>query len=298
MEKEELIKKWLDNDLNPQELEAFKSLKDYKSLVKLSRYSKEYKAPHFNKEKTFDSISKNITHKKQTSKNWFKPFLRVAAILAICFSTYYYTTTLDTQFSSDLAQKTNTKLPDFSSVNLNANSKITYNKKNWNKNREVILDGEAFFKVKKGSTFNVITSSGMVTVLGTQFNVKQRKSYFEVTCFEGLVEVLFKGTKMKLKSGESFLSLNGKTEIDNSTTTTKPDWLTNISTFKSIPLSQVLKEFERQYDVTIDTSSIDTSIICTGKFTHNDIDLAIKSIIDPIGLNYIKNNKNIILTFE
>ena len=36
MEREYLISKWLDNDLNDQELEAFKKLEDYNDLVKLS----------------------------------------------------------------------------------------------------------------------------------------------------------------------------------------------------------------------------------------------------------------------
>ena len=33
MERKELIQKWLDNELSPQELEAFKKFEDYKELV-------------------------------------------------------------------------------------------------------------------------------------------------------------------------------------------------------------------------------------------------------------------------
>ena len=36
MNREELISKWLNNDLNDQELEAFKNLEDYDDLVKLN----------------------------------------------------------------------------------------------------------------------------------------------------------------------------------------------------------------------------------------------------------------------
>ncbi|MGB6268923.1 MAG: hypothetical protein WBF67_07940 [Olleya sp.] len=48
MNKEELIKKWLDHDLTPQEFEAFKLLEDYESLIKLSNFSKGFKAPEYN----------------------------------------------------------------------------------------------------------------------------------------------------------------------------------------------------------------------------------------------------------
>lgn len=298
MEKEVLIKKWLDNDLNAQELEAFKALEDYDALIKLSNYSKEYKAPEFDTKVTLQTVINTIKTKKKSNTSWLKPILKIAAVLAICLGSYYYTTTLNTKFSTQLAQKTNVKLPDHSSVNLNASSKLTFNKKHWNKNREVTLDGEAFFKVAKGSSFNVLTTNGMVTVLGTQFNVKQRQDYFEVTCYEGLVKVTQKKTETKLKPGESFLLLSGKVTKNNTTTTSKPEWLNNISTFKSIPLSKVLAEFERQYDVVIDASNIDTSEIFTGKFSHNNIDIAIKSIINPLQLNYTLTNKTILLTRE
>ncbi|WP_299889908.1 FecR family protein [uncultured Lacinutrix sp.] len=298
MEKEELIKKWLDNDLSPEELKAFKALEDYESLIKLSSFTKEYKAPDFDAEATFNTISHKIGCKKQSSKNWLNPLLKVAAILAICLSTYYYTTTLDTNYRTELAQKTNVELPDLSIVNLNALSKITFNKKNWKKNREVLLEGEAFFKVAKGSTFHVKTENGIVSVLGTQFNVKQRLNYFEVICYEGLVEVAYNNLKMKLKPGESFLSLNKKTTKANIITNSEPYWLNNMSAFKSVPLANVLNEFERQYDVIIDASKIDTSKIYTGKFTHNNIEIAIKAITQPLQLNYTKKNNTIILSLD
>ena len=55
--------------------------------------------------------------KKQTT-HWIKPLMRVAAILAVCFSLYYYTTTLDTTITTEFAQKTTIELPDASSVSL------------------------------------------------------------------------------------------------------------------------------------------------------------------------------------
>ena len=59
----------------------------------------------------------------------------LAAILAISFSLYYYTTTLDTTIATMAMQKTYIELPDDSKVSLNAQSQLTYNKKNWNDDR-------------------------------------------------------------------------------------------------------------------------------------------------------------------
>ncbi|MDA0178579.1 MULTISPECIES: FecR family protein [Mesoflavibacter] len=296
MEKEYLIKKWLDNNLSDSELEAFKSLEDYDALVKLSNYSKGFKAPNFNQEAILDTI---ISQPKATPKkeNWIVKALKVAAILVLCFSAYYYTTTLDTSYSTDFAEKKWIELPDHSTVNLNALSNITYNKNNWKTTRDINLQGEAFFNVEKGSSFNVITNNGTVTVLGTAFNVKHRDNFFEVTCYQGRVKVIHKDKTTILAKGETFLVVNGII-INRSTALDKPQWLSNTSAFKSIPLKEVIAEFERQYNVKVTTKNINTDLIFTGRFTHDNIDTALKSITLPIQLTYTKTNNTIILTRE
>ena len=90
-------------------------------------------------------------------------------------------------------------MPDGSSVNLNAGSELEYTSFNWKKNRVLSLGGEAFFKVKKGKTFTVITKEGNVKVLGTQFKVKSREKLYEVTCFEGKVQVVIQKDTLVLR---------------------------------------------------------------------------------------------------
>lgn len=298
MNKEELLLKWLDNDLTPQELDTFKALEDYESLIKLSSYSKGFKATGFDTETVLQSTWQDIKVQKNDSKKWLQPILKVAAILAICFGSYYYTTTLDSSYSTDFAEKSIIELPDHSSVNLNALSEIIFNKKDWHKNRTITLHGEAFFKVKKGSSFNVKTEAGIVTVLGTQFNIKQRSNYFEVVCYEGSVQINYNTGKATLKAGDSFLILNENIITGLGTNGKQPEWLNNVSTFSSLPLSEVLAEFERQYKVNFDATNIKTNTLYSGKFTHKDIDIALKSITEPLQLNYTKNNKTIILSRE
>ncbi|MFH6769993.1 FecR family protein [Gaetbulibacter aquiaggeris] len=295
MERETLISKWLDNNLNDEELKAFKKLEDYDDLVKLDRNLKGFKAESFDPAVELESVLSSIRSKKQTSVHWLKPFMKIAAILAICFSLYYYTTTLDTTITTAFAQKTTIELPDNSSVSLNAKSLLIFNKKDWKKERDVELEGEAFFKVSKGSSFNVITKTGTVTVYGTQFNVKQRDTYFEVICYEGIVGVTYNSQLTKLKAGDSFLIIDGKlivTEKENSAT---PSWLNNESQFKSLPYSEVLAEFERQYGVSIVAENIDENQLFTGSFSHKNIDIALKSITLPLHIKYSKTNNTITL---
>jgi ferric-dicitrate binding protein FerR (iron transport regulator) len=298
MNREALISKWLDNNLNDQELQAFKNLEDYDDLVKLNNNLQAFKADEYDTSKELETVLSTIKNKKQQPTHWFKPLMRVAAILAICFGLYYYTTTLDTTISTQFAQKTTIELPDASSVSLNAKSFLAYNKKQWNKERDVELEGEAFFKVAKGSSFHVITKSGTVTVYGTQFNVKQRDHYFEVICYEGLVGVTYKSHETKLKPGDSFLIIDGKSIAKEKENRSTPSWLNNESTFKSMPYKAVIAEFERQYGVDITLLGIDSNLLFTGNFAHNNMDVALKAITLPLHVTYSKENNTIILKRE
>ena len=298
MNREELISKWLDNNLNEQELQAFKQLEDYDDLVKLNDGLLAFKAHDYNTSTELKHVLTTIKTTKKQTTNWVKPFLRVAAILAICFSLYYFTTTFDTKTTTEFAQKTTIELPDNSSVNLNAKSLLAFNKNSWKKEREVTLEGEAFFKVAKGSSFQVITKSGTVTVYGTQFNVKQRDHYFEVICYEGLVGVTYNSQETKLKPGDSFLIIDGKQIAKEKENNATPSWLNNESTFKSLPYKEVIAEFERQYHVEFKLQNIDANQLFTGSFAHNNLEVALKAITLPLHVTYSKTNGTIILKRE
>lgn len=299
MERDYLIKKWLDNELNPKELEAFKQLKDYDDLIKLSKNVKRFKASDFDGDKELDAVLQKINTQKSSKNNWFKPLLRIAAVFAIAFAVYFYTTEFETNVQTLAAQKTTIELPDMSNVVLNAESTLSYSKTRWNKHRDVELNGEAYFKVAKGSTFNVKTESGNVTVLGTEFNVKSRKNYFEVICFEGSVGVEFLDKSVTLKPGFSFLVIDGMTYAKDLDSRNAPSWVKDESYFKSLPYKEVLFELERQYDVLIETEGLNLNQLFTGTFKHNNLELALKSVTLPLNLKYqFKNDTTIVLSSE
>lgn len=297
MNKDELIKKWLDNNLNSQEQKAFEQLPDYKEIIRLSNAMTGFKAPEFIADKSFEALKPKIYTKSH--KNWYRTLLRIAAVLALGFTIYYYSGSLDTNINTDIAQLTTVELPDTSEVELNANSSITYNNRKWEENREVHLSGEAFFKVAKGKKFDVITNDGIVSVLGTQFNVKQRKNYFEVTCFEGLVSIKYNESETKLKPGNTVKLIDGKHLIAKENIfASAPTWLEGESSFTEIPLKHVISELENHYNLTVDSDEVDTSRLFTGSFTHKNLDLALKSITIPLNLGYNKSGSSIVLRRE
>ncbi|MCT4630946.1 FecR family protein [Winogradskyella sp.] len=298
MNREELIKKWLDNNLNAEEQKAFEQLEDYSDLIRMNSALQGFKSPNFSVDKHYNELKPKLKSNNNKLQPWYKPLLRVAAILAICFSAYYYTTTLDTEVNTLIAKQTNIELPDASEVMLNANSSLVFNESQWNKNREVKLNGEAFFKVAKGKKFDVITDNGVVSVLGTQFNVKQRNDYFEVTCFEGLVGVKFNEEFAKLKPGHSIKVIDGKLLANEKELTAQPIWLRGESSFKNTPLKHVIAELENYYDIDVVIDKADASRLFSGSFTHKNLDLALQSVTIPLNLSYSKSGTSIVLKRE
>lgn len=298
---ENYLAKWLNNDLSEEELAVFKKSAEYASYEKLMEVSGTLEAPDFDMDKALNDLNNNKLNKdvKVITLNPLRKFWRLAAAIAVIFiASYFYISTLDESVSTQYAERSEVRLPDNSEIILNADSRITYSEKNWDKERNISLRGEAFFKVAKGQKFTVATNDGLVTVLGTQFNVENRKGFFEVTCYEGLVSVIFNGEETKLPAGNSFIAINGSVLKTESPVNTTPSWMSNESTFKSIPLNYVLDEFERQYDVKIKTQNVNLEQLFTGSFSNTNINLALQSISTPSQIKYELEGNNVLFYAE
>ncbi|AXT63338.1 FecR family protein [Aquimarina sp. AD10] len=305
MDKENLIKKWLSDELTTEEWEAFRRLDDYKSHVKILEGAQNFKASEVSEVASLDDLYAKLdkqqisSFKEKDSNTWYKPLLRIAAILVLLLGigSFFFMDNGTRNFETLISEKTSVALPDASTVMLNSKSKIAFNEDKWGDKREVVLDGEAFFKVAKGSKFDVVAGTGIVSVKGTQFNVKNRKGYFEVKCFEGLVNVQYNGQNKDLPAGSTLKIVNG-TMTSDMTSDIFPNWLNNISSFKSVPLYEVINEFERQYDVVFSLENIDTSRIFTGGFVHTNLEDALKSITLPLDFTYNIDSDNHIRLYK
>ena len=292
---ENYLAKWLNNELTESELSEFKKSDEYAFYQRILEASESLEAPEFDVEEALLSLrnKRTLTTSKVVQLHPFKQFLKVAAAIAVLVvCSFFYINSLDENFATQFAENKSILLPDASEIILNADSEISYSEKKWEKERNVDLTGEAFFKVAKGKQFTVTTDDGQVAVLGTQFNVENRKGFFEVTCYEGLVRVTYKDKETKLPAGTSFMVINDKIVEANAPHTTVPTWINKESTFKSIPLQYVLDEFERQHNIKVETQNIDTEQLYTGTFSNTDANLALQSISVPSQIKFkLEGNK-------
>ncbi|MGN0019651.1 MAG: FecR family protein [Sphingobacterium hotanense] len=146
-------------------------------------------------------------------------------------------------------------LADGSKVTLNAASSLRFPTRFQQDKREVYLEGEGYFEIKKTanhSSFIVNSKQQAVKVLGTKFVVKNYTGEAEsrTTLVEGKVEVraLKANHSLILSPGqEATLNASGliKREYDESSLA----WINNDFIFINADLAEICVELERWYDV-------------------------------------------------
>ncbi|REH56577.1 FecR family protein [Tenacibaculum gallaicum] len=296
MKDEQYILKWLNGEISDEELSLLKQDKNFKNLEKIAHYSSHIETPKVDIEKAFKEfeLKKNTTKKSKVVPLNYKNFYKyAAAVIVLLVSSYFLLFNNSVNFSTQYAETKTFNLPDESEVILNANSTVSFNKKDWKNSRDIQLKGEAFFKVKKGKSFTVNTSVGKITVLGTQFNVKERNNYFEVKTYEGLVSVNYNNSLIKLAKRKIFKVINGKIDTLNTFNINNKSWLQDESNFKSTPLQFVLDDLQNQYGYVIKTKGVNLEQLYTGGFTHKDINVALQAVTIPLQLSYKIEEKRI-----
>ncbi len=292
LEHNNLISKWLNGELSKEEMQKLEAEGELDDLKHVLEDIGGWKLPAFDVQKGFIDIKKRKVAllENPVKKNQIRPFLASAAAIALIVITYFTLNTLvrsgEVKFATAIGETIVHELPDGSNVHLDASSEIAYNASSWDKERNISLKGQAFFKVKKGERFKVKVSHGFVQVLGTQFNVKDDKKTLEVKCYKGKVEVktqkgnaiLTKGQGIKLNEDKLF-----RFEVDS---ISSPDWIEGYTMYSNTQLSQVIEDLKKYYEVNIKLPRKYSKLKFTGKVPHSDLKLALKTILVPMEIPY------------
>ncbi|MBO0331235.1 FecR family protein [[Muricauda] lutisoli] len=297
---EDFLARWIADDLSEEELSGFKTSDVYKEIMAIDDAAKSLSVTEIDVEKALSLVtSKNQNTQKENKVKRLWVFSAAAACIAILFVgyTYFYGTRT---YSTGIGEKETLLLADGSIIELNANSTVSYKRFNWEEDRAVDFDGEAFFDIKSGKGFTVNTNKGTVSVSGTQFNINNRRD-LKVQCYEGSITFSPMNANLpglELTQGMEIQVVNGKIhqkEISEST----PDWTNGFSSFSEQPLSEVLDELMLQYPVEFRWNSIDVNRKFTGNFTHNNLENALKTTMEPMGIEYhVSADKRIVTLSE
>ena len=285
------LARWLNGSLIPEELQKFESSKDYESYSKIINATGKFKSPVYNENELFSKINSGVSNKKRARKRFLQFAYGTAASIVFILSIFYFTNNSNTSYKTTYGEQMVKVLPDGSEITLNANTGIDYNKEDWDKNRTVYLKGEAYFKVKKGVPFKVVSTQGSVEVLGTEFNVNTNNNYLEVKCYTGKVKVT-NNQKIAnfLTKGKAHRTFNDK-ETLWTFNVLDVFWKKGKSSFNRTPFPLVIKALENQFNIKVENTKAYENEIFTGRFSNNNLNLALKTIFSAMQINYtVKGN--------
>jgi transmembrane sensor len=299
MEKKDLLDKWLNGELTPEEFEVFRTIPEFSSYLKIDAFAQEIDLPNIDVEAGLREIQQRKVEVSSENKakviRW-PSVLNIAAVLMLLLASSWYVTMYKQGTVTAHAQTEIYTLPDNSRVTLNEDSKLSIKRFNWGNNRSVSFEGQAFFEVEEGSTFTVETDHGTVTVIGTKFNVIAIDFGFEISCYEGLVRVDQGDASFELPAGRRLFISGGEIQLSD-VHTTEPGWIYNESRFDDQPVLKVLDVLESEYKLDLTTENIDVNLRFTGGFPNNDLEAALQAITVPLKLNYAIDGKDAVTIF-
>ena len=293
---------WIEGKINDNQLKEKVSPEDfiiYKKIKKSISLLNDFNEPLDNMllkvKNNKIKLSQNKPKKVKVINLYTKWAISIAASILIIFGAINLLSNPTVLIENNLGGQEEFALLDGSQVILNDNSTLEYNKDDWKKSRELKLTGEAYFKVKKGSTFLVNTKFGTVTVIGTQFIVNVKNNNLDVICYEGKVKVSNQYNTHFLTPGEAVI-LNGEKMKNRTVNATAPSWVSGEFYFNKTPLKEVIDTLEEQFNIEFDRSNINQTTIFTGSFNNKNLKIALASVFKPMNIKYKSVNNKIILT--
>lgn len=293
---ETFLAQWLEGKLSDTELKNRISEADYSDYLKLRKGLEISDQLNASTEDSFNKIQEKIANKKTRVRKLYPVSwsIGVAASIIVLFGLFSILGNNVITHETNFGETKTISLLDGSEVILNSKSTISFNESDWEENRQLTLDGEAYFKVEKGSTFTVNTNNGSVTVLGTQFNINSTNDFFDVVCYEGKVRVKTNSSAHILLPRQSVRKINGDSSDPSTTQLLQPTWIDGESTFKSVPIKHVITALEDQYNIKIDSESIDDTTIFSGSFPHKNLNIALITVFDALHIKYNEKEKRTI----
>ncbi|MFT5819943.1 MAG: transmembrane sensor [Crocinitomix sp.] len=243
--------------------------------------------------KTFDhkaawtKVDEKLVDEKEIKVIKMQFYKRVAAacaVLLVGFAGFWllnHGPTFKNIANTDNAPK-EISLPDGSTVWLAANSTLDY-QEDFKNERNLVLDGEAFFEVARDEAhpFIISTKFGDIEVLGTAFNVNVTEKGTEVGVDHGRVAVSNENGTEELTVGEfAIATTEGVSEI--ATTDVNFDsWKTGDFDFDNMMLKDVVALLNKHYATKIELVSSDKgeNEVLKGTFAEAPIEDIIDFIV-------------------
>ena len=292
----DFLARWLENDGQMSDEFDNESQVVMSDLKKIVTHADKLFPPQVNEDMLMARIQEEINVSTQINKSKRSMLFMLLGLILVSVIVFFCFVDKGVKVSSSTKQKIKHTLPDNSTIDLNANSVVSYEADYMNE-RNVHLNGEAFFNVQKGSAFKVITSQGSVEVLGTSFNVSSGEDKLIVSCKTGKVRVNINDDKFVLTPGKEVIYFRDSTQRkDNVNLDYIGDWQKDSRAFDKAAMWTVIYSLEQWYGIEVEIDEQYLYEEYTGSFAQDDLDKALKMVFLPMGMKYKKTEGLVIIT--
>lgn len=295
LEDKNLIARWLNNDLTAEEKAVLEKSGELDDLQAVMTDIDSWTLPPLDVEGSLAKLSQK-RNRGQAKSRVLNVYWRYAAVLIVLMGIAVVASImLQTDqiiLATKIGEQVEYELPDGSLVVMSPLSEITYQEDDWASTRSLSLSGQAYFEVKKGSTFQVNTTKGSITVLGTKFTVNTSDNGLKVECYEGKVKLITATNEDYILKAPSAVQVDANGANQYIPTGSEPSWLNGFSRYENVNLSIVADDIKKYYDVTLNLPTSYASFKFSGRVTHDDLELALQSIFVPLEISYTLGDQN------
>lgn len=206
------------------------------------------------------------------------------------------------QLSEAVSENKQIILPDGSTVTLRKGGTLKYPPVFADKERAVMLTGDAFFQVKpeQNHPFRIQTEKSLIEVKGTSFLVRSGTESDRVIVASGKVMFASKqdlSLNCLLQAKQEARFDGKKFEQKNVTDSNYLAWHTHQLKYDDVPLGRVVAELSDYYETSVllqDQKSM-KDILVTGSFNNQSIEQVLDEITLFTGLKYRKEKDGFVL---
>jgi transmembrane sensor len=308
------IREWLKNPENDVELRQILG-----GIWANSEIQLKGQAPDFNRmlDQVHHQINNQQIHQLKPmalSTKLYQTFSKIAAILIIpllLLSVYFYFNQSSTsiELASNTFREIYTKpgtrtqidLPDGTRVWLNDGTTFRYPERFTGTQREVFVDGEAYFEVKSNPENPFVVNNPMMNTLvtGTHFNLNaySADNYFEATLLEGKIHLENESKNLVMKPGEQ-VQFDSKLEKVVQKTVDPQNaaaWVDGKLIFRDEKIGTAIKKLARWYNVEIILTDPEiNNYLMTATIQAEKLDQSLKliALALPVKFEFKKVNKS------
>lgn len=297
-----LLAKWLEGSLSKDEVVLLESSYDLSQLEEVLKRQENYEINTVPSAQLWEDIVVQLKNSEGTTPHLQPPSMRrwwiIGALMALALFILWIISSYNSTghvIESPPREVMQYALPGGSIIDLSPGSSIDFDTTHWEIERSIVLTGQAYFNVTKGVPFEVKTSSGLVKVLGTSFDIwSHSDNGMMVSCSEGEVSVSNNSGDTKILSTSQRVEIdNGRLSDVQNSPVQDDTWRSGRKKYYNSKVAWIIGDIERFYDVRVNISPELTEMRFSGVIHTTDLVKALDILTKTMGWTYVVDQNNI-----